>query len=250
MKTYCVWLVSLALLLSQTSCVSTLLGEMGGAENKWSQLWQPQNTVVESTKPKVAKKKSTISIEHPDFKTPEPVFYRRMPNKIIIKAKDATDQDLEVTVTTGIISLVAANEYVYFAQGGAEVIELSILNKKTDELLGKTYSVKSPPLPTVFIGESYKETWTAAAFRQQTKLGSSYDHDLGIGKEINCTCTGFHLIYAPFGGQRVDINNEGGNFSAEVLELIQKAKKADVYMFDFIKNNCATEPLRVVYAIR
>lgn len=251
MKTYCLGLGVLILLFSQTSCVSTLLGEMSSAENKWSQLWQPQNTIVGGNKPKNLKKKSTISVEIPDFKASKPVFYRRVPNKMIIKAKDASDDDLEITVSSGMVSLVAPNEYAYFAQGSAEIVDFSIRNKKTQEFWGKTYVVQDPPPPTVFVGNTAKDVWTAAEFRQQTKLGSSYDHDLGTDKKIKCDCTSFHLIYAPLGGQREDIDNNGKNFSPETLELIRKAKKGDIYMFDLIKNNCAlNEVLRVVYTIR
>ncbi|MCP4441057.1 MAG: hypothetical protein GY810_19205 [Aureispira sp.] len=249
MKSFCLWMGMGILLLSQTSCVSTLLGEMSTSENKWAQLWAPQNNVVGGNKPKDLKKKSKISIEVAAYKAPNPNIYRRIPNEFIIKMKGAEDKDLEVTVSSGVIRRVAPHRYICVPKRETQMLELIVTNIKTKEFTGKSYVVQDPPPPNVFIGLAKKDAWGAAAFQQQTVLSSEYTHDLGLDKQINCNCSAFNLVYAPLDSQRMDIANKGSKFSPEVIEVIKKAKQGDVYIFDQIINSCSSEPMRLVYII-
>lgn len=169
------------------------------------------------------------------------VLFPSVENPITLVASDIPDSNLLLIPSIGEIHRKEAGKYSWtFCHRDTSFATLSIRDQRNDSLLETLiFRVKPVPIPTPMFGTKSKGMPRGEFIRHGglSLVLTNFDFDL------KCDVAYFDVQYVEDGSDAVIKRNLGARWSSDVLELLQKGKPGDQYIFYHISYRCGCDPM-------
>ncbi len=144
--------------------------------------------------------------------------------------------DIVLSTTAGTIERTEndSTRFRLFVKEPNISLEIIALNQKTGAqgfLITETIEIS---VPSLGFNDFESGEISAEDFKKQGQLMVFYDEEI----LSLCKCKGFSLIRVPKEGNKVSLKNNGDDFGTEARNLVSKAEKGDIYIFEEIMVSC------------
>lgn len=161
------------------------------------------------------------------------VLYVGVDNPITVAVAGIASEKVKVESETLTIEHRENGHYnVTASESGTATIKVTAEGHASKEIV---FRVKYIPAPTAMINNKAGGTMSPENMSKLTAF------DLNMSNfvfDINCTIESFEMIKVGKNSDPVSSINNGNKFNEKTLNLIQGAKKGDIYYFDSIKCKC------------
>jgi hypothetical protein len=113
-------------------------------------------------------------------------------------------------------------------------LEITALNQKTGAQGFLITETLEPSVPSLGFNDFESGEISAEDFKKQGQLMVFYDEEIFS----LCLCKGFNLIRVPKEGNKITLKNNGDAYGTEAKNLVSKAEKGDIYIFEEIMVSC------------
>lgn len=161
------------------------------------------------------------------------VLYVGVDNPISISAAGVSSGTVSVRARGTEISKVSGNKYVAKPTSVGEA-EITVSGEGLSPQVFE-YRVKKIPDPVVKLGRKRGGTMSAAEMRVQEGLIPVLE---GFDFDARCNIVSFEVARVPKNDDPRIAENQGGKFRGRALNIVQAAKRNDVYYFDEIRVKC------------
>jgi gliding motility-associated protein GldM len=161
------------------------------------------------------------------------VLYVGVDNPISVSAAGVTSSSVRVNATGTNISKVSGNKYIAKPTRIGEAV-ITVTGEGLSPQAFE-YRVKKIPDPVIKLGRSKGGTMSAAEMRVQEGLIPVLE---GFDFDARCNITSFEVARVPKNDDARVADNQGGKFTGRALNIVQSAKRNDVFYFDEIRVKC------------
>ena len=170
------------------------------------------------------------------------VFYIGVDNPVEVSAAGVSSNDMKVSMSgAGGGTIKRANgSYVVNVTKQTRKGEFAKINVGAAGLnVSKDFRVKKIPDPVPTLSGAKGGTLANGTFRAQRALIPTLDN---FDFDARCNIVGFNMIRSAKREDPVQALNKGGKFESKALDLVNKAKPGDIFVFDNIKCKCPGDP--------